>query len=248
MILSHKFKFIFVKGKKVAGTSVEMALSTICGPSDIVTPITAIDELQRLTMGGRSQNYSIDRDTEEAYIREIHAKPLRDLSQLSVPKEKYYNHMSLQEIMKAYAAPLTDYAIVCVERSPYGKILSWANMVLTFKSYQEGAQMQSDLVALRRFIDQALDNDDFIEVRNIDLYRGSDNGVAARPMRYENLLADFTKFLQGLDVEDPPYLPHAKKGLAKYLEPREFFRKDQLRKINDLFSEEFSTFGYDRIS
>jgi hypothetical protein len=248
MILSHKFKFIFVKGKKVAGTSVEMALSTICGPTDIITPITAIDELQRLRMGGRAQNYSIDRNIEAAYTRDVQTTALRDLSRLTVPKEQYYNHMSLRELINAYDRPLTGYAIVCVERCPYGKILSWANMVLTFKSYQEGSQMQSDPVALRRFIDQALDNGDFLEVRNIDLYRGSDNAVAARPMRYENLIADFTMFLKGLDVKDVPCLPHAKKGLARRLEPREFFRKDQLCKINGLFSEEFSTFGYDYIS
>ena len=67
-------------------------------------------------------------------------------------------------------------------------------------------------------------------------------------MRYENLVADFTAFMKSLDVRDLPHLPHAKKGLAKRLEPREFFRKDQLRKINELFSEEFNTFGYDYIS
>jgi hypothetical protein len=248
MILSHKFKFIFVKGKKVAGTSVEMALSTICGPTDIVTPITAIDELQRLRMGGHAQNYSIDRNIEAAYTRDVQTTAVRDLSRLTVPKEQYYNHMSLRELINAYEQPLTGYAIVCIERCPYDKILSWANMVLSFKSYQEGAPMQSDLIALRRFLDQALDNDDFIDVRNIDLYRGSDNRVTARVMRYENLLADLTAFLKALDVKDLPYLPHVKKGLAKHLEPREFFRKDQLRKINDLFSEEFNTFGYDYIS
>lgn len=247
MILSHKFKFIFIKGKKVAGTSVEIALSRICGPNDIITPITAVDELQRLRLGGRAQNYSIDPNIEAEYIRDIKATALRDLSRLTVPKEQYYNHMSLREVINAYERPLSGYAIVCVERCPYAKILSWANMVLSFKCYQEGGRMQSDLIALRRFLDQTLGNDDFTDVRNIDLYRGHDNRVAARPMRYENLVADFTVFLKGLDVKTLPYLPHAKKGLARRLEPREFFRKDQLRKINDLFSEEFSTFGYDPI-
>ena len=47
MILSEKHKFVFIKGMKVAGTSVEMALSTLCGPHDIVTPISPIDELAR---------------------------------------------------------------------------------------------------------------------------------------------------------------------------------------------------------
>lgn len=39
MILSHKYKFIFVKTFKTAGTSVEVFLSQVCGPLDIVTPI-----------------------------------------------------------------------------------------------------------------------------------------------------------------------------------------------------------------
>jgi len=38
MIVSHKYKFIFVKTTKVGGTSLEMYLSNICGENDIITP------------------------------------------------------------------------------------------------------------------------------------------------------------------------------------------------------------------
>lgn len=38
MLLSHKYKFIFIKTKKVAGTSVEIALSKYLGEKDIITP------------------------------------------------------------------------------------------------------------------------------------------------------------------------------------------------------------------
>lgn len=39
MIISHKHKFIFIKPQKTAGTSVELLLSRICGPDDVITPL-----------------------------------------------------------------------------------------------------------------------------------------------------------------------------------------------------------------
>lgn len=39
MIASYKCNFIFIKTRKTAGTSVELALGEHCGPDDIITPI-----------------------------------------------------------------------------------------------------------------------------------------------------------------------------------------------------------------
>tara|TARA_S200000501_G_scaffold269141_1_gene252847 strand:- start:1157 stop:1786 length:630 start_codon:yes stop_codon:yes gene_type:complete len=39
MIISHKYKFIYFKAKKVAGTSTEILIGNLCGDQDIVTPI-----------------------------------------------------------------------------------------------------------------------------------------------------------------------------------------------------------------
>ena len=42
MIVSHRHRFIFIKTRKTASTSIQIALSEFCGPDDILTPI--IDE------------------------------------------------------------------------------------------------------------------------------------------------------------------------------------------------------------
>ena len=44
MIASHAHRFVFVKTRKTAGTSLEIALSRHCGPDDIVTRISPADE------------------------------------------------------------------------------------------------------------------------------------------------------------------------------------------------------------
>ena len=58
MIVSHEHRFIFLKTKKTAGTSLELALSQLCGPDDVITPLAPTDEALRA--GGRgAQNWRL---------------------------------------------------------------------------------------------------------------------------------------------------------------------------------------------
>ena len=47
MIVSHAHKFIFIKTKKTAGTSLEIALSKYCGAEDVLAPLVDHDEKAR---------------------------------------------------------------------------------------------------------------------------------------------------------------------------------------------------------
>lgn len=60
MIICHERKLIFIKSKKVAGTSMEIALSKFCGADCVITRISPIDEATRIALGHRgAQNYHV---------------------------------------------------------------------------------------------------------------------------------------------------------------------------------------------
>jgi len=100
MIISHKHKFIFIKTKKTAGTSLEIALSAICGDEDVITPISPIDEKARADLGYLgAQNYS---------------------------EMGFFNHMSAQKASTLISADVwSSYYKFCFERNPWDKVISW---------------------------------------------------------------------------------------------------------------------------
>ena len=57
MIVSYKYGFIFVRTKKTASTAVELGLSTICGPNDVISPIGPGQELLRASLGATPRNF-----------------------------------------------------------------------------------------------------------------------------------------------------------------------------------------------
>src|SRR5215217_2781519 len=57
MIISHEHKFIFLKTRKTAGTSIEIALSRFCGEEDMITPIGREDKLRENLSPRGAQNF-----------------------------------------------------------------------------------------------------------------------------------------------------------------------------------------------
>lgn len=248
MILSWKHKFIFIKGRKVGGTSIEIALSTLCGSDDIVTPITPIDEKKRMAMGGKCQNYSDSKTIEREYLENIELKPNDQLTEIKIPKCNYYNHMSLEEVVKLAECDLNDFFIFCAERSPYSKVISWANMALTFKYYKMGLDKIATKNEISLIIDKSLKNGTLKKIINIDLYKYSSK-IMTHVVYNEKLEDDFLRIIEKLKINPNISLPYAKKGIsANDINPSTILKNDQILKINELFKEEFETFGYKTIN
>jgi hypothetical protein len=112
MIISHKYKFIFVKTGKVAGTSVEMALRPHVGTDDIVTPVDSRDEqYAKENRLPAPQNYGRKYWNDKMKIHNI--------------KGCYYEHAYAYEIKGLIGDNMwNDYYTFTIERDPRDKSLS----------------------------------------------------------------------------------------------------------------------------
>ena len=121
MIISHQYKFIFVKTHKTAGSSMELALGPLCGPDDIVTPIRTEGN------AGNPRNYYAKTLLGRAYAKSRwFRKCLNRHSPLLGPW--YYEHMPASRIRELVGEDIwRSYYKFCFERNPWQKVVSYYN-------------------------------------------------------------------------------------------------------------------------
>jgi hypothetical protein len=227
MILSHKYKFIFIKTAKTAGTSIEVFLSRHCGPTDIVTPVEPPVE------GHQPRNY-------EGFINplpEILERPGKLFSVLRhaiTSREKFYRHMPASEVQQRVPGRVwSSYFKFCVERNPWDKVLSHYHM----HAAREGGSLSLDEYLTRgRF--------------PINYFRYTDRSgtkiIVDRILRYENLLAELGEVFSQLQIPFDGTL--GVKAKSEYRIDRrpyqQVFNDEQRKIVEKAFAKEIELHGY----
>lgn len=226
MIVSHKHEFIYVKTRKTAGTSIEIALSSICGKDDIITPISTVDEKVRIDSGFlKAQNYFVpfNKYSELDYFE----------FKLKGNRLQFYNHMPCQKIIKYVDKKVwNNYFKFTVDRNPFDKLVSlyyWRGGDKTYKN-----------------VSDFLLNGGLEWFGSYDIY--SIYGVVAvdKIYKYENLeyfLEDITK---KLNLHKPLKLPEykAKSQIRKVKEYRDILDDKAIEIIKIIFAREIKLLGY----
>lgn len=233
MILSNRHRFVFVKTRKTAGTSVELALSAICGPDDVITPVSRPDE--RLRAGRGPQNHLLPR-AERRWDWPLHllvGRTNREVPGLT----RFWPHMAAGRIRAAIGPALFDgFEIVTVERNPWDREVSNYHWV---HRNRKGPRPDFETYVL----DERLN----VAFRNFEAYSIDGRIVAGRVLRYERLAEDFAAWMADLGIDPPPVLPHAKAGHRP--DTNRPYREDHTdatrRAIATRYAREIAAFGYE---
>jgi len=229
MIVSHEHKFIFLKTKKTAGTSIELALSALCGDRDIITPLTEIDEAQRQGQRG-AQNWR------------LHGwwgsqRPLwkRRLFKFTAEDYGFYNHMPAEQAK----ALLNDdkawrsYFKFAFDRNPWDRQVSF---------YHHRYRREAEPPPFPNFIHK----DRRARINNYEIYAIDGTVSVDYVGRFESLEQDLAHALDQVGLKLENALPRAKTTFRRSTTPyRDYYDGDTRAIVGDWYAREIELLDYE---
>ena len=242
MIISHSRQFIYLKPRKVAGTSVEVALAGHCAEGDIVTPIGKYDA----------------RWDEDQYRH-----PGRHWPGLR-------RHAHMREVRKVVGEELWKrYFTFSIVRNPWDLVVSsyhWAtrggspNLSLArslFRFLRRPRKVARNFSRLGRTIIPKLVNTEEIPFRvfakyMLRYYEGNDGFYFHRDgsmaldhvLRYENLQADFRDLCERLGLPETSLPALKTKTRPKDRHYSEYYDEESRERVARFYRRQIETFGY----
>lgn len=220
-IISFSRWFIFLKTRKVAGTSVEALVRPYLGSEDIVPAVTPRDEFYCAKQGATSRNYlarSKDEFTYTALV--LDGRFDEAASFLRSCKKRASSHMGYSQIRKLVEKAgynIKDFWIFTIDRHPYDWLLSmllYDNSSYNRTGYglsKRNVELLND--SARRYLLRP----DVNKKLNWTMYSKNDEILVDRVVKYECLRQELEEVLSSLipecNINDLPALKENKTGI-----------------------------------
>jgi hypothetical protein len=237
MIVSHQHRFIFLKTKKTAGTSVEVFLSGIAGPDAIVTPEYPKEpgHVPRNFRGGWNYNF----------LPAMLADPGLPGSFLRHPRGRlglyrhYWNHMPAWLARAKLGEEIwSSYFKFCFERNPWDKVVS------LYWWYMRDNGWFERTTGAPPSLDEFIDDPRGLGSSDWHLYAIDDEIAVDAVGKYESLVGDLRSMLERVGVTTEVELPRAKSSYRKR-DDSERLSRQSAERIGQLFRREIEAFGYE---
>lgn len=231
MIISHKYKFIFIKTRKTAGSSIQIYLSELCGEGDIVS---TIDRPERPY---NPRNYrGLYNPLPELLERNNMGSVMKTLGRFFTLK-KYQSHIKAREVRDRVPRDIWDnYYKFTVERNPWDKVLSHYHFVRQrYDKYDRNISFDEYL----RTADLPYNYRKYCDLEG--------NIIVDRVVRYEALNEELGEVFGELGVPfegslGPTEKSHYRSDRRPY---QEVYTDEQKSLVADLFSKEIEMHGYE---
>jgi hypothetical protein len=227
-IISHRHKFIFLKTRKTAGTSIQAWLLGHLGPRDVIVTDRDLVPLPRPFFSTPSQ-------TTRWREREIWIK--KRLSRFGLRHMRLAPHSDARLVRKVVGKKIwQQYHKFAVVRDPWDRMISaWR-----FRQYLTGTHFSLD-----DMIDARENNRPEIKDRgNWLIYTIDDEIVADTIIRYEQLHEGLAAVAESLGLP-PPALQRYKSGLREPTDTVSSLTDTQIARIERLNRNEIEAFGYE---
>lgn len=248
-IISFSRRLVFLKTRKVAGTSVEALIRPFLGDDDIVPAVTPRDEFFCAQRGAFSRNYLARSADELKYTELVLQGRFDDAAHfLKSCKKVATSHMSYAQLKKTVERKghkISDFCVFTIERHPYDWLLSM--LLYDNSSYNKtgNALSSTNVRALNQAAERYLNRPDVKDKINWSMYAAGNQVLVDRVIRFERLKRELDevicRFIPECDVSELPTLKENKTRL----DASTAFSLDVKRRVQNIFNLVFSYLGYD---
>ena len=237
MILSHSKKFIFIKPRKVAGTTIELMLSQYLKSGDSATSIEPHEEYLRSCKPG----VNIGRIGRQSTIG---------------PPLSLRDHSSLKKAYLVLGKEVRNYYVITACRNPWDRAVSqffWSLrkkdiLQKEFKIQKKEFNLFTKLYGPKNWLDLFYGRKKQRSLNSSHLYSINDKIMANFVIRYEHLEQDFFTLQKHLNLPKNKSETHySTKSSFRSKESRawqSFYDEDTIELVRKCCSEEIQQFNY----
>ncbi len=221
MIISHKYKFIFIKTRKTAGTSIEIGLSKFCDDNDVVTELGEKDEIKEQFGYTGARNFKVPKSQWTA--RDIAKLPLRGAP-------VFHSHSPAAYVRDRVPADVwRDYYTFTFERNPYDRLVSQY-----FWNTRDTGQ------PVHEYLDTAAS----YRLSNWEMYTENDRILVDHVAQFANLKDELDAFAEKVGLPGPIELARAKTEYRPKAKSNDILDDRMRTKIAEVCAKEIAAFGY----